>query len=230
MCMRRVHDETGPSGDLVGARGASLLVLSILQLVITYLDSPLVLLSCTPTNSLTPHSSRSRSPPKYVLVFGTNPNRLLGMYQSCPPSPPVPTWTSQVASSADWKVEHRVLSLVKMGFKRKEAEAALSSSPSGEVMGHDTLTLLLEPLRSQAAASSSSGSGGSVEWSSSTRTEEVCAYVCSRTICFRVGDSGPRSCEIVCNGAMCMNMRTVHTYMAFLSPFFWLQFLSDALL
>ncbi|CBJ26801.1 hypothetical protein Esi_0045_0085 [Ectocarpus siliculosus] len=74
----------------------------------------------------------------------------------------------EVASSADWKVEHRVLSLVKMGFKREEAEAALSASPSGEVMGHDTLTRLLEPFRP-----SGSGAGaGSKESSLSTRAEE----------------------------------------------------------
>ena len=87
----------------------------------------------------------------------------------------------QVASSADWKVEHRVLSLVKMGFKRKEAEAALSSSPSGEVMGHDTLTRLLEPMRpprssSSSGASHSGSAGGSAEGSSSTRAEEVCVF------------------------------------------------------
>lgn len=75
----------------------------------------------------------------------------------------------KVVSSADWKVEHRVLSLVKMGFKRQEAEAALSASPSGEVMGHDTLTRLLEPFRP-----SGSGAGaGSKESSLSTRAEEV---------------------------------------------------------
>lgn len=75
----------------------------------------------------------------------------------------------KVASSADWKVEHRVLSLVKMGFKREEAEAALSASPSGEVMGDDTLTRLLEPFQP-----SGSGTGaGSKEYSLSTRAEEV---------------------------------------------------------
>lgn len=89
---------------------------------------------------------------------------------------------SQVVSSAEWKVEHRVLSLVKLGFKREEAEAALSSSPSGEVMGHDTLIRLLEPLRpppaarpssSSAAVASSGGGEGSAEHSSSIRQEEV---------------------------------------------------------
>lgn len=53
-----------------------------------------------------------------------------------------------MASGADWKFEHRVLSLAKMGFRRHEAEAALRSSASGEVMAHDTLCRLLEPFRS----------------------------------------------------------------------------------
>lgn len=65
-----------------------------------------------------------------------------------------------------------MLSLVKMGFKRKEAEAALSSSPSGEVMGHDTLTRLLEPLRPPSTSSPASGEGPG-KGSSSTRAEEV---------------------------------------------------------
>lgn len=69
-----------------------------------------------------------------------------------------------------------MLSLVKMGFKRKEAEAALSSSPSGEVMGHDTLIRLLEPLRPPTSSSSPApppSRGDPGEGSSSTRTEEV---------------------------------------------------------
>ncbi|CAN0185042.1 unnamed protein product, partial [Scytosiphon promiscuus] len=87
----------------------------------------------------------------------------------------------EIASSADWKVEHRVLSLVKMGFKRQEAETALSSSPSGEVMGHDTLTRLLEPLRPRpgiSAVSAGLGPEGGVgaasedDGSMSTRNEE----------------------------------------------------------
>ncbi|CAM9318540.1 unnamed protein product [Ascophyllum nodosum] len=58
----------------------------------------------------------------------------------------------EVASSADWKVENRVLTLVRMGFHRDEAVAALTGGrgggcpPSGEVLGHDTLERLLESL------------------------------------------------------------------------------------
>lgn len=53
----------------------------------------------------------------------------------------------------DWKLEHRVLSLVKMGFPREEAETALAES--GEVMGHDTLTHLIKNLRPPSTASAS---------------------------------------------------------------------------
>lgn len=70
-----------------------------------------------------------------------------------------------------------MLSLVKMGFPRKEAEVALASSSSGEVMGHDTLLKLLEPLRSVPAGysgdrSKERSSNGSA-FPSSARDEEV---------------------------------------------------------
>lgn len=54
-------------------------------------------------------------------------------------------------SGTDWKAENRVLTLVKMGFHREEAEAALTGGSSGDIMGHDTLSRLLEPFRSSSA-------------------------------------------------------------------------------
>lgn len=67
---------------------------------------------------------------------------------------------AQVASCADWKFEHRVLSLAKMGFRRQEAEVALrSSSASGDIMAHDTLCRLLEQLRSPALSDEGHTSG-----------------------------------------------------------------------
>lgn len=61
-----------------------------------------------------------------------------------------------MAKTADWKFEHRVLSLAKMGFPQHEAAAAIKASQSGEVMAHDTLCRLLEPFR---PARTSTGSG-----------------------------------------------------------------------
>lgn len=45
-----------------------------------------------------------------------------------------------------------MLTLVKMGFHREEAEAALAGGSSREIMGHDTLTRLLEPFRPSYAS------------------------------------------------------------------------------
>lgn len=55
-------------------------------------------------------------------------------------------------SGTDWKAENRVLNLVKMGFHKEEAEAALVGGSSGEIMGHDTLSRLLEPFRPSCAS------------------------------------------------------------------------------
>lgn len=75
-----------------------------------------------------------------------------------------------------------MLSLAKMGFRRHEAEAALSSSSSGEVMAHDTLSRLLNPFRSTTSqggffenrsASSLSSSSSSSSPSVAARNEEA---------------------------------------------------------
>lgn len=79
----------------------------------------------------------------------------------------------QVATSADWKFEHRVLSLAKVGFRREEAEAALNCSATGEVMAHDTLCRLVEPFRPPPIGSEEAAGEHSRKCSSVVRDEEA---------------------------------------------------------